>query len=173
MTRVPLLNSLSAIVLRQLNIPLTRLQDPPGAPTEGYNPLTRTPHVYDDPTTGERKDTRQYDAPIRIPCQVEIRSWEQLKQEFHGDAPDSDIAFVLHRMHLPTLGLMEADGTINIKKGDKIEAIEKNGIPGFTVVALDGPLYIFEVRHAGWGFGTVLDLEVVYTTKRPATQMGG
>lgn len=174
MSRVPLVNELAAIVLEQLDIAATRAQDPPGTPSTGYSPTQRTPYVYNDPATGERKDTRQYGAPIRVPCQVEVQTWEQLKQEFRGDAPDSDIAFVLHHMHLETLGLMSSNGALTIKKGDKITAIEKNGIPGQIVRPLSKPLYIFEVRARGWGMGPLThDLQVVFTTLRPATQLGG
>lgn len=173
MTRVPLLNELSAIVLERLDIAATWLQDPPGTPTTGYNPTTRVPYVYDDPGTGEREDTRQYSAPIRVPCQVEVNTWLMLQQEFVGDAPDSQIAFVLHHMNLASLGLLSSTGALSIKKGDKISAIEKNGIPGQVVRPLDSPLYIFEVRPRGWGFGPLgHDLQVVYTTTRPATAMG-
>jgi len=173
MTRIPLVNVLSAIALERLDIAATRATDPPGDPTEGYHPELRAPYPYNDVATGARADTRQYLTAIRVPCQVEVMSWERLAKEFAGDAPDVNTVFVAHHMHLTTLGLLESNGNCLIKKWDKITAIEKNGIPGSVSRPLPRPLYIFEVRPAGWGLGPLgHDLQLLFVTERPARTRG-
>jgi hypothetical protein len=104
---------------------------------------------------------------------VEVQSWEQLAKDFAADAPDSNIVFVTHHADLSILGLMDSDGTYHMKKGDKITAIEKDGIPGQVIRPLDGPLFIHQVQPRGWGLGDLAhDLALVYTTKRPHTSRG-
>jgi hypothetical protein len=170
---VPLVNALVAIVVERLDIEATRLKDPPGSPSVGYSPEQRAPYPYHDPTTGDLTDTRQYQAEVRIPCQWEVQTWERLAKDFAGDAPDSNNVFVAHHAELSLLGLMDSDGAYHINKGDRITAIEKNGIPGAVVRPLDGYLYIFEVQPRGQGFGDLAhDLALIYTTRRPDTSRG-
>lgn len=171
--RIPLVNVLSAIVLDRLDITATRAENPPGDPATGYHPELQAPYPYKDPVTGVLSDTRQYMAAVRVPCQVEVMSWERLAKEFAGDAPDVNTVFVLHHMHLTTLGLLEANGNCLIKKGDRISAIEKNGIPGTVSRPLPRPFYVFEVRPAGWGLGPLgHDLQLLYVTERPSRTKG-
>jgi hypothetical protein len=101
-----------------------------------------------------------------------MHQWDRLAKEFAGDAPDSNVVFVVHTDDMQILGLLSA-GVCSLKRGDKITSVEKDGIPGAPTLVFNRPLYIFEVQPAGWGLGDLgYDLFLVYTTKRPPTGRG-
>jgi hypothetical protein len=174
--RAPLINPV-AVVIERLNIEATRDHDPPGDTvsfSSGYHPDQRAPVPYNDPVTEKRKDSREYDAPIRVPAQVEVMTWERLAQQCHGDAPDSNIVLVTHNQDLTLLGLLRANGEMRLKKGDKITTFERKGVPGAIVRPLDQPLYIYQVMPRSWGFGPLgHDLQLLFTTLRASTPHGG
>lgn len=166
--RVPLLYP-SAIVVSRLDIAATRAVDPPGSLAAGYDPDLREPIAYEDAGTlsvdGEptKADARRYMAAVRIPCQVEVKDFEEVMQKFQGNTAVTQMVFVLHNKNLAQLGL-----TGLLKDNDRIDAVEKNGSPGVVVQALENPLYIFKIEPGSWGMGpTGQDLQVVYTVNRP------
>lgn len=161
--RVPLLWPVDVIIYR-LDIQGTWATDPPGSPTEGYNYLLREPVV--SRTAGARTVTRAELAPVTVPAQVEVQTYQQLAATFGGDSAVTDIAFVTHRQDLETLGLLDANKHCLLKPGDRIDHIEKTGR---TVQTFTKQLFIYEVRPKSWGFGPDgYDLEVIYTTYRSA-----
>lgn len=163
---VPLLNPVEAI-WHELDIAASRAVDPDGAPTTGFDPDYHEPYRWDksDNTLG---DSRVYRTEVLVPCQVEIKSFEEVNQEYHGDTPITNIVLVFHRQDLRDLGLLNVDGRPKIKTGDKITGFKQDGVAVGPVLK-DGPLYIVELRPASWGFGIDgHDLEVAYTMTRPA-----
>jgi len=166
--RVPLLLQKSVVVIHPLNIGAGRNVDPTGEETSGYDDVLNEPIAYTTPTN-ERKTTRRESPALRIPCQVENLTDEQLKQMATGDDPITSIAFVLHRQDLEELNLLDDNGDVLIKKGDRVEKLEKYGAPVGTTIKtfLDPGLYVHEVRSKSWGFGPDgYDLEIVYTSRR-------
>ena len=172
--RVPLLEP-NVLVISPLSIAQTRAVDPPGAATEGYHEDLHEPVVYED-ATGKRVSAQRYGEQIRVPCQVEVKSFEELQQVFQGDAPVTKMCFVLHMSDLVLLGLVRDDpgcalhGGLKIKKNDRIDAIEVHGIPGEVAVPLATPLYIYRIDPGSWGMGpSGTDLRIVWTANRPDT----
>lgn len=165
--RVPLLYP-SVIVLRQLSVKLTSYEDPPGDPTVGYDPDFHEPYPYED--SGEFKDTRQYLSPVRVPCQVEVKPFEEVQQVVQGNAHVTEMTFVLHRKDLRRLGLVcSLNGTHKIPLNSKVTSIEHTRQACQTTKGLRSPLYIVEIRPGSWGMGPDgYDLEVCYTATRPA-----
>jgi len=171
--RVPLLNPVSAVIYR-LDIQATWGVNPPGDLTQGYDALLREPNLYDDPVTGARTCPRQEMAAIYVPCQIETRSFEELRMVIDGNAPITTLVLVTHRMHLETLGLIDpVTNDCLLKVGDRIAQIEKLNSPGVILQTFTKPLYVFQVLPASYGFGpTGHDLEIIYTTHRSATPYG-
>ena len=179
--RVPLLFP-SAIVLHRLDIGATKRVNPPGDHEIGYDRTFREPISYEKASTGKVKDTRRYLPEIRIPCQVEVKTFEEIKQQIQGDAPVMNMTFVLHHKNLKFLGLLNDDDVqcvgstgrqpslVGIKTNDKITAIEKNGIPGMITQTFKEPLYIIQVQPGSWGMGPLgHDLEILFVNNRPST----
>ena len=161
MMRIPLLFP-SRIAISRLNIDGTWGEQPSPA-TTGYDPDLREPYAYET-STNSREDTRQYQAQIRIPCQVEVKTFEQLQQVFGGNTAVSKIVFVLHNRDLTRLGLLNGD-TLGIKVNDRIDSIED--ARGRSALALQAPLYIFRIDPGSWGAGpSGTDLKIVWTTDR-------
>ena len=181
MLRVPLLYP-SAVVISRLSPTLTHNVDPDGAGplTSGYDPDLLEPYPYEDTTvtTPEGEETvattTRYNTPIRIPCQVEIRTSEELRQVFQGDAPVTEWVFVLHNSDLSRLGLLDMDCGCapKLKTNDRIDRIEVLGSPGKLAYRLKHVLYIYRIDPGSWGMGpSGQDLHIVYTVNRPATPM--
>jgi hypothetical protein len=166
--RVPLLFP-SAVIISRLDIRKTRAVNPPGAQEAvGYDEDFREPIPYE--SAGKLLDTRRYKPEVRVPCQVEVRTFEELNQVFGGDAPVTDKVFVLHNRDLLRLGLLETDCcTTKIKKNDRIERDEVLGRPGDVSQAFAEPLFIYRIDPGSWGMGSSgQDLQIVYTTDRSA-----
>lgn len=158
----------SIAVIHRLDTEATRLDNPDGEPDSGYDDTFREPMVYDK--AKERVTSRKESAAIRIPCQVEIATEEQLRELHTGDDPVSNMIFVFHRAVLEQHGLLDIDTRdVLLKKGDRISAIEKFGAPVGTVVKKitgDG-LYVVQMRSASFGFGPDgHDLELAIMTNR-------
>jgi hypothetical protein len=187
----------SAVVLYQLDTIATSKIDPDGAgpKTEGYDWDLREPLSYEtvDPVDSSKdvKTTVRYKPAIRIPCQVEVQSFEKLRQVVQGDVGLTNMVFVMHRDDLRLLGLLGSTagagapqcgpaplacncvggggaGSPRLKKNDKITAIEKVGEPGTVVQSFSNPLFIVQIMPGSWGMGhDGTNLYLVYTSNRP------
>lgn len=176
--RVPALFP-SAVVISRLDIVSTRRVDPVGAPSTGYDEDYREPYKVEN--SGEVESTRRYKAPVRIPCQVETRSYEEVAQVAQGDASVTTMVFVLFNKDLTRLGLLRrsADAPCGLlsllKTSDRIDTIEQVASPGSVIQSFKGndKLYIFQVLPGSWGMGpTGQDLQIVYTSNRPNSPTG-
>lgn len=173
--RAPLLFP-SLLKVSRLDIVATERVDPdgPAGPlTSGYDPDLREPVVYTD-ASGSRASSVRYKPPVLIPCQVEIKKFEELRQVFGGDAPITEMVFVLHNKDLVRMGLLKCgsgcgtDGTLKLKTNDRIDAVlcRRKRVPN---IDLKEDLYIFRIDPGSWGMGpSGTDLKIVYTTNRPA-----
>jgi len=168
----PLIDAWSMAVVYRLDQAATWANDPPGSATTGFDPIFKEPRVsYEG---GYRRgDTLRYDAaPIKIPCQLEFASWQQLNMTFGGDKRVTRNMFVFHRKTLAKMGLLDANMTCTLKPMDKIVRVED--IKGRTVLQPDKDLFIYEIRPGSAGFGsTGYDLELVYTTHDPVDPRSG
>lgn len=165
--RVPLIAQTSVAVIYRLDPTATAAVDPPGPDAAGYDPVFREPIVYDN--AGTRTSARRELAPVRVPCQVEAARFEELRQQFSGDAPNSNVVLVLHRQDLETLGLLDpTTRKLLIAVNDRVSGLERSGAPGQVVQPFVGEgLFVFEVRPASFGFGPDgHDLELLYLNDR-------
>lgn len=175
---VPLIEKTVKVVIHRLDRSATWAVDPPGADySAGYDPILREPVI--SRVAGVRTIPRVELAEVKISCQVETQRMEQLRFTFGGDAPVTDIAFVLDRRTLRRMSLLDAaTGKCLLQRGDRISRLEKRSgsviLPyqasPYTEVR-DDSLFIYEVRPRSWGFGRDgYNLEIIYTYKRqPAT----
>jgi len=165
---VPLIFPVEAVIHR-LDITATRAVDPPGPDAAGFDDVLGEPLGYAG-VGGERTAPRQEMAPIRVKCQVETRTFEELRMIFTGNDPVGNLVLVCHRRLLRRQGLIDAStGRCLLKSGDRIEKLERGGR---TVMQPVKPLYVYAVLPASWGLGADgYDLEVVYTTERTAYPM--
>ena len=169
--RVPLLLQKAVAVIHRLDITSTWNVNPPGEKTTGYSHTFDEPIVYDtsEVAPNTRTSARTEMAAVRIPCQVEILTDEELRQIALGDDPITNLSLILHRRDLERLGLLDSNRDVLLKKGDRISCLERYGAASGTVVkSFANPgLYVLEVRSGSWGFGPDgYDLERVITFRR-------
>ncbi len=170
--RVPLVGlgmTLSTAVLHRLDTTSTRAVDPPGDPPTGYDEDFDAPVTYQSGTT--RTSARRELTAVRVPCQVETPSFRLLEQYGPGVVERTRIVLVTHRQQLESLGLIDGSSReVLIRKGDRVSAIERYGVPGTVQMSLPGDgLFVFEVRPGSLGFGPEgHDLELVFLQDRPA-----
>lgn len=166
--RVPLIFPMLATIER-IDTAATAAVNPPGEPSSGYDRDLREPYPYISGTS--IVDTRRYMTAFDIPVQVEFKKFEEIREEFSGDSPDSNMILVLHHMHLEALGLLSS-GRCLIEKGSRISGLKSR--LGAQSLTPRSPLYIFEVRPDSQGFGpSGFDLELVFTHSRPPALRGG
>lgn len=153
------------VVIARLDFAATRAYDPPGTPTSGLNDILRAPVVINQ--GGVRTVARVEMAEVKVPCQREDKTLDQLSMAFTGNDPVTTIAFVLHRKDLDRLGLLDSDGNCVLKARDRIARVEDKR--GNTVETWPKPLFIYEIRGGSHGMGpTGRDLQIVYTTYQSA-----
>jgi hypothetical protein len=181
--RVPLLFPVQ-VAISPLDTINTRRVDPdkPAGPlTSGYDEDLREPVALEeiDPLDQSKDivDVTKYRPQIRIPCQVEVRKLEDVRQEFGGDAPITNMTFVMHNKDLLRLSLLATGEQPNcvrqLKTNDRIDAIEELNKPGMIVHPLKETLFVVELRSGSWGMGpTGQDLWICYTSNRPSTATG-
>jgi hypothetical protein len=107
--------------------------------------------------------------PVRVPCQVETLTAQELQQRSMGDVPLSNIRLVFHKKDLLKLKLLkERTNELLIKKNDRISTIESSKEPGKITYHIDSPgLYIVQVEPGSFGFGTNgFDLFIIYLRER-------
>jgi len=167
--RVPLISPMTVVVTQFLPAE-TCAQDPAGDSTVGYDPDFREPVALQTEGGQPVTDTRQYGDEIKLPCQVEFKTYEELQMVEQGDNGISKVALVLHRRDLLRLGLIDDNGNIKLKKGDKIIRFEK---AGRTTLVPNATLYFYRIDPASQGFGPDgYDLHIVWTSDRTSSVYG-
>ena len=92
--------------------------------------------------------------PVRVRCQVEPRSLEEVQMRLAGNAPRSRLQLVFHFRDLEALGLVETStGEAAIRPGDRLGALYD--VSGTLVQTIRTPpgLYVTEARPIGFGLG--------------------
>jgi hypothetical protein len=164
--RIPLIRNVVDIVLYRLDPDTTWAYDPPGSDTQGYDPILKEPIIVENNTTTEWDSSRKELTAVRIPAQVETQSQKRLEMTFSGNVPNSRFVFVLHRMHLEPLDLIDSNGDCLIKPYDRIPSLERHNFVGSTIKTFVPNLYVFEAQDASWGAGGSTrgqDLVLLYT----------
>ncbi len=122
----------------------------PAAP--GYDPDFKEPITIDQNDDGVGERIRAEHPPVRVPCQVDTKVFEELRMLASGNAPRSRIDLVLHFKDLERLGLVDAGtGDALVRPGDRLGALYDKA--GALVQAVRTPpgLYVTEARPIGFG----------------------
>ena len=128
--------------------------DGPGPLSGGYDPDFKESVLVDRDGDGIGERVRAEHPPVRVPCQVDTRTFEELRMLASGNAPRSQLDLVFHFKDLERLGLVDAaSGDALIRPGDRLAAIYDKA--GALVQAVRTPpgLYVTEARPIGFGLG--------------------
>ena len=142
--------------------------DPDGAGplTSGYDPDFKETVMV--PAAGERGlDARKELPPIRIPCQVEVGSFEALQQLAAGNSPNSKVTLVFHFRDLERMALVDRDtGDALLRVNDRLVAI--HDLASRLVQAIRTPpgFYATEVQPQSFGLGLSRNLLLVTFEER-------
>ena len=120
----------------------------------GYDPDFKEPVVVDQDDDGIGERVRAEHEPVRVPCQVDTKVFEELRMFASGNAPRSRIDLIFHFKDLEQLGLMDvASGDALVRPGDRLAALYDKA--GELVQAVRTPpgLYVTEARPSGFGLG--------------------
>lgn len=140
--------------LHRLDTHATVTTDPDGdGPLEsGYDPDFKESVLVDRNDDGIGERVREEHLPVRVPCQVESKSFEELRMLGSGNAPKSQVDLVLHFRDLERLGLVdEASGDALVRPGDRLGAIYDKAGSLVQEVRTPPGLYVTEARPVGFG----------------------
>jgi hypothetical protein len=129
-------------------------KDPDGAGdlTSGYDDDFRTVVKVSDGTAAG-VDARQEKPAILVPCQVETRVLDMLRQIASGNAADADLILVFHFRDLENMGLVDpTTGKALIRTNDRLVAIRECP-SGDLIEAIPNPpgLFVTEPRSSSFG----------------------
>ena len=131
---------------------LHRLDRTATAADPGFDPDFKEPALKPRPGTNTGESPRREHPPVRVPCQVDTKVFDELRMHASGDSPRSRIDLVFHFKDLERLGLVDADtGDALIQPGDRLAGIYDKA--GRIVQAVQTPpgLYVTEARPSGFG----------------------
>lgn len=123
-----------------------------GPLTSGYDPDFKEPVGVDSNDDGIGEPVRIEHLGVRVPCQVEPKTFEQLRMFAAGNSPRSRIELVFHFRDLKQLGLVDGPtGEALVRPGDRLGALYDKA--GALVQAVRTPpgLYVSEARPIGFG----------------------
>jgi hypothetical protein len=128
--------------------------DGEGPLSGGYDPDFREPVLVDTDADGLGLSARREHPPVRLPCQVEAKAFDQLQMAAAGNAPGSAIELLFHFCDLERQGMVdEESGQALIHPGDRLAAVHDTaGSLVFTVTNPPG-LFVREARPLGFGLG--------------------
>ena len=142
------------------------------APSDDVDPDFREPRVVATAPDAVGVLARRELPPIKVPCQVELESFEALHMEGSGNQPTSRVQVVLHFRDLESRGLVDAaSGRALIGPGDRLSGFYDRD--GGLVQQAD--LYVTEARPASFGFGLLRprrNLLVLVLEERGASTRG-
>ena len=142
------------VELHRLDTTGTATTDPDGAGplTSGYDPDFKEPVGVDSNDDGIGEPVRVEHPAVRVPCQVEPKTFEELRMFAAGNSPRSRVELVFHFRDLEQLGLVDAPtGEALVRPGDRLGALYDKA--GALVQAIRTPpgLYVSEARPIGFG----------------------
>ncbi|MCP4680461.1 MAG: hypothetical protein GY854_34250 [Deltaproteobacteria bacterium] len=140
--------------LYRLDTLATATEDPDGTgPLEGgYDPDFKESVLVDLDDDGIGERVRLEYPPVRIPCQVEPDTFDQLRMFASGNAPRSNIDLVFHFKNLEQMGLVDPDtGDALIRPGDRLAGIYDKIEALVQAVRTPPGLYVSEARPIGFG----------------------
>ena len=140
--------------VHRLDTASTSTVDPDGTGplSSGYDPDFKETVLVDSDDDGIGERVREEHPPIRVPCQVDTKAFEELQMMASGNSPKSRIDLVFHFKDLERLALVDnATGDALLRPGDRLGAIYD--LCGDLVQEVRTPpgLYITESKPIGFG----------------------
>ena len=132
----------------------TATTDPDGAGplTSGYDPDFKEPVGVDSNDDGIAEPVRIEHPAVRVPCQVEPKTFEELRMFAAGNSPRSRVELVFHFRDLERLGLVDAPtGEALVRPGDRLGAVYDTAGTLVQTVRTPPGLYVSEARPIGFG----------------------
>jgi hypothetical protein len=131
--------------------------DGAGALTSGYDDdfreLVKVP-----PLTGQGPGAEErVEKTVRVQCQVEVVTYDQLVQFFPGNSPQAMLTLVLHFADLELAGMVDtATGEALLRVGDRLVAIYDTC--GALVQQVREPMFCTQVMPTSFGLGRARNL---------------
>jgi hypothetical protein len=148
--------------------------DGPGPLTSGYDPDFQETVLL--PSAGRRsRDARREKPSIRVPCQVEVQTFDQLTELATGNSPRSRLVLVFHFGDLEQLGLVDlTTGDALLRAGDRLVAV-RDLRTGVLVQVIRTPpgLYLTEAQPQSFGLGGRRNLLLATFGERALGPQGG
>ncbi|MCP4678735.1 MAG: hypothetical protein GY854_25140 [Deltaproteobacteria bacterium] len=163
--------------LHRLDTLTTATEDPDGTgPLDGgYDPDFKESVLVDLDDDGIGERVRREHPPVRVPCQVEPETFDQLRMFASGNAPRSSIDLVFHFKNLERMALVDpATGDALIRPGDRLAAIYDKTEALVQAVRTPPGLYVTEARPIGFGLNRARPrrnlLLVSFNDRQPAAR---
>lgn len=115
----------------------------------GFDPDFKEARVEDVTGDGVGERIRNEHPPIRLPCQVEPKTFEELAAFASGNSPRAQINLVFHFKDLERIGLVDENRESMIRPGDRLGAIYDKA--NVLVQAIRNPMYAIDARPMGFG----------------------
>jgi len=152
--------------IAQLDTVATAAVDPAGPAIWGYDPDFKEPVVAAPESEGIGTSQRQEKAPIRVPAQVEFGPFEQLRQAFSGNLPDSRIVLVMDFEDLERLGLIDPGGNETLlRPNDRIVQILNGHAEVIEAFPSPPGMFITELRP-GYGLDADRNIILAFASER-------
>lgn len=115
----------------------------------GFDPDFKEARVLDISGDGTGERMRNEHPPIRVPCQVEPKTFEELAAFASGNSPRANINLVFHFQDLERLSLVDDNGEAMIRPGDRLGGIYDKA--NALVQVIRNPMYAVDARPMGFG----------------------
>lgn len=147
-----LINAFVAEIAQQDTVATAADPDGAGAFTSGYDPDFKEP-VRLPPAAGAGAGTQvRVDVTRRVPCQIEMVTYDSLNQAANGNDANAALNLVLHFQTLERLGfIVKETGESIFRVTDKLVAIYSKC--GALIQTMRPPLYCTQVQPSSFGIG--------------------
>ena len=170
--RVHLVRPLIAEIA-QLDTVATAAHDPPGPAVSGYDPDFKEPVLAPTGSSGLGASQRQEKPVIRVPAQLETGPFEELRQSFSGNLPDTRLVLVMDFEDLNGLGFVDpASHDSLLRPNDRVVRV-LNGSEEVIETFEDPPgMFITELRP-GHGLDADRNILLAFCDEREQGLSGG
>jgi hypothetical protein len=115
----------------------------------GFDPDFKEARVLDPTGDGIGERIRNELPPIKVPCQVEPKTFEELAMFASGNSPRANITLVFHSKDMERMGLVDDNGEAMIRPEDRLGAIYTKA--DVLVQTIRNPMYAIDSRPMGFG----------------------
>ena len=120
-----------------------------GTDPSGFDPDFKESRVVDSMDDGVGQRIRNELPPIKLLCQIEPKTFEELAMFASGNSPRANINLVFHFKDLERMGLVDETGEAMIRPGDRLGGIYDKA--DVLVQVIRNPMYAIDSRPMGFG----------------------